>query len=211
MCGISGLLGNGWTKDQLSAMHAAQRHRGPDADGVYLDPDGLCGLAHNRLSIIDLSPAGRQPRANADGELVLLDDQDRSLWDRKRIAEGRVLVQRALSLVVSDEFDIRESISILFGGLAKSPTRRLVYEFVKERLDAILARMPQQAGPSLVQVGVAQCDAALKPDMEAVFKDRIAKLPGGPRVFAQAMERLDLCAQQRETQRPGVVKFLSRY
>ena len=72
MCGISGLLGNGWTKDQLSAMHAAQRHRGPDADGLYLDPDGLCGLAHNRLSIIDLSPAGRQPRTNAYGNLQII-------------------------------------------------------------------------------------------------------------------------------------------
>jgi hypothetical protein len=60
-------------------------------------------------------------------------------------------------------------------------------------------------------VGGAQCDAALKSDMEAVFKDRISMLPGGPRVFAQALERLDLCAQQRETHRLGVVQFLRQY
>ena len=47
--------------------------------------------------------------------------------------------------------------------------------------------------------------------MEAVFKDRISTLPGGPRVFAQALERLDLCAQQRETHRLGVVQFLRQY
>jgi alanyl aminopeptidase len=121
------------------------------------------------------------------------------------------LMRRALSLVTSDAFDIRESLGLLFGGLAAPPTRRIVYDFVKERLDMILTRMPPQAGRYLVQVGVAQCDASLKPDVEAVFKDRIAKLPGGPRVFAQAMERLDLCAKQRETQRLGVVQFLSKY
>ena len=121
------------------------------------------------------------------------------------------LVQRDLALVTSDEFDIREAMGLLFGGLAAPSTQRLVYEFVKERFDALLTRMPPQAGRSLVQVGVAQCDAALKADMEAVFKDRISTLPGGPRVFAQALERLDLCAQQRETHRLGVVQFLRQY
>lgn len=49
------------------------------------------------LALMLLHESRRAARANADGELVLLDDQDRSLWDRERIAEGRVLVQRALS------------------------------------------------------------------------------------------------------------------
>ena len=121
------------------------------------------------------------------------------------------LVQRALAVVLSDKFDIRETMGLLFGGLAAPPTRRLVYEFVKERLNALLPRMPSQAGRYLVQVGGAQCDAALKSDVEAVFKDRISMLPGGPRVFAQALERLNLCAQQRETHRLGVVQFLRQY
>lgn len=49
------------------------------------------------LALMLLHESRRAARANADGELVLLDDQDRSLWDRERIAEGRSLVQRALS------------------------------------------------------------------------------------------------------------------
>jgi asparagine synthase (glutamine-hydrolysing) len=72
MCGIAGIFGDGWTRTQLQAMVASQRHRGPDADGIYLDPTGNAGLGHNRLSIIDLSPAGRQPMSSYDGHLWII-------------------------------------------------------------------------------------------------------------------------------------------
>jgi len=52
-------------------MVSAQRHRGPDGEGVYIDPQRKAGLGHNRLSIIDLSDAGRQPMSSADGSQVI--------------------------------------------------------------------------------------------------------------------------------------------
>jgi asparagine synthase (glutamine-hydrolysing) len=67
MCGIAGILGRQWQQAELSAMVQSQRHRGPDADGIYVSALGQAGLGHNRLSIIDLSPAGRQPMCNRDG------------------------------------------------------------------------------------------------------------------------------------------------
>ena len=48
------------------------------------------------LALMLLHESRRQARTTADGELVLLDDQDRSLWDRAMIAEGVALVERAL-------------------------------------------------------------------------------------------------------------------
>ena len=54
---------------QLDAIVAALRHRGPDSQGVHLD--GACGLAHTRLSILDLSARGRQPMASPSGRFVL--------------------------------------------------------------------------------------------------------------------------------------------
>jgi asparagine synthase (glutamine-hydrolysing) len=71
MCGIAGIFGKNWRVEQLKAMHAAQRHRGFDAEGFYFDAENLGGLAHNRLSIIDLSAAGRQPLQSADGTLQI--------------------------------------------------------------------------------------------------------------------------------------------
>jgi asparagine synthase (glutamine-hydrolysing) len=67
MCGIAGLVN--WSNEPvdvsvLELMIDIIRHRGPDASGVHLD--GSVGLAHARLSIIDLD-AGHQPMANEDG------------------------------------------------------------------------------------------------------------------------------------------------
>jgi RNA polymerase sigma-70 factor (ECF subfamily) len=49
------------------------------------------------LALMLLHESRRAARTSRDGELVLLDDQDRSLWDMERIAEGNRLLERALS------------------------------------------------------------------------------------------------------------------
>ena len=49
------------------------------------------------LALMLLHEARRPARSSADGDLVLLEDQDRTLWDRAQIAEGCRLVERALS------------------------------------------------------------------------------------------------------------------
>jgi len=67
MCGIAGMFGRGWRREQLTAMVSTQRHRGPDAEGIQISPSGFAALGHNRLSIIDLSDAGRQPMSDASG------------------------------------------------------------------------------------------------------------------------------------------------
>src|SRR5690242_13681283 len=74
MCGIAGLLSrDGSPVDErlLRAMSDAVAHRGPDGDGIWIAPDGRVGLAHRRLSIIDLSNAAGQPMASADGRFVI--------------------------------------------------------------------------------------------------------------------------------------------
>ena len=65
MCGISGYSGNA-PEGFLARAVASQRHRGRDAEGVYEAP-GI-GLGHNRLAILDLSPAGEQPMVGPGGK-----------------------------------------------------------------------------------------------------------------------------------------------
>lgn len=70
MCGIAGILNlrdaPAPDRTQLSAMIRALHHRGPDGQGFF--SDAHCGLAHARLSIIDLS-GGAQPIRNEDGSV----------------------------------------------------------------------------------------------------------------------------------------------
>jgi asparagine synthase (glutamine-hydrolysing) len=76
MCGIAGVLcasapGVGLT-DAVRRMSARLVHRGPDDEGVWTDEDAGVGLGFRRLAIIDLSPAGAQPMASADGRWVVV-------------------------------------------------------------------------------------------------------------------------------------------
>lgn len=70
MCGIAGVFDRGdqpVDRASLVPMAEAVRHRGPDADGFWTDA-GI-GLAHRRLSVIDVSDAGRQPIGTEDGDI----------------------------------------------------------------------------------------------------------------------------------------------
>jgi asparagine synthase (glutamine-hydrolysing) len=63
MCGIAGWLASTGDVSEapLVAMREAMRHRGPDGAGTWISRDRRVGLAHRRLSIIDLSAAAAQP------------------------------------------------------------------------------------------------------------------------------------------------------
>ncbi|MBI4816653.1 MAG: asparagine synthase (glutamine-hydrolyzing) [Deltaproteobacteria bacterium] len=72
MCGIAGILsfnGEAPPVQKLSTMGRTLAHRGPD--GAGLEILGPCGLAHRRLSIIDLSATGHQPMSTRDRGLWL--------------------------------------------------------------------------------------------------------------------------------------------
>src|SRR6516165_263655 len=71
MCGIAGVFnfdGENSAPELLERMAGPINHRGPDSTGVYVGDASGVGLAHARLSIIDLCGGG-QPMSNEDGSL----------------------------------------------------------------------------------------------------------------------------------------------
>lgn len=73
MCGIAGFLSSSrMTGDCLSNMAQTMAKRGPDDEGLWFDADAGIGLAHRRLSIIDLSNKGHQPMASFSGRYVIV-------------------------------------------------------------------------------------------------------------------------------------------
>ena len=73
MCGIAGIVKfdpqDRVDAHRLTAMRDVMRHRGPDGQGLYLN--GPVGLAHRRLSIVDVS-AGQQPMSNEDRDVWIV-------------------------------------------------------------------------------------------------------------------------------------------
>ena len=72
------------------------------------------------LALMLLHEARRAARTSSDGEIVLLDEQDRSLWNRAQIAEGSALVQRALSPGRAGPYAIQAAISAVHADSASA-------------------------------------------------------------------------------------------
>jgi len=76
MCGISGFLAAdplpAGHRRALDAMTDSLAHRGPDDRDTWVDEESGIGLGHRRLSIIDLSPEGRQPMLSASQRYVIV-------------------------------------------------------------------------------------------------------------------------------------------
>lgn len=77
MCGLTGFWRNDGnnTEEARATVEAMARqiaHRGPDDSGVWTDAENGLALAHRRLSILDLSPAGHQPMISASGRYAIV-------------------------------------------------------------------------------------------------------------------------------------------
>jgi asparagine synthase (glutamine-hydrolysing) len=75
MCGLAGIVDPRAAPETLArlakAMADALAHRGPDDEGVFVDPAAGFAVGHRRLSVVDLSPNGAQPMHSACGRYVM--------------------------------------------------------------------------------------------------------------------------------------------
>ncbi len=75
MCGISGIFEferrEAFPQEVVHRMNETIVHRGPDDAGAWVDEAAGVALAHRRLSVLDLSPAGHQPMVSASGRYVI--------------------------------------------------------------------------------------------------------------------------------------------
>jgi alanyl aminopeptidase len=156
---------------------------------------------------------------------------DRELFDRMRAAaknekqenfrrtlifslgmfQDPEIIKAALPIVLSDEFDIRESANMVFGPAQWRQTRDFAYDFVKQNWDALIAKLPTDSGSYLPYVAGAYCDAAHRQDVQSFFTGRSTKYTGGPRILTQVLEGIDLCIAYKNAQEPSVAEFLKTY
>src|SRR4051794_6196943 len=95
MCGIAGIIGklDQANRTALDRMNDAMLHRGPDANGIWCSPPDDRGrgalLAHRRLAILDLSPAGVQPMVDpVTGHVITFNGEIYNYRDLRHRLEG---------------------------------------------------------------------------------------------------------------------------
>jgi asparagine synthase (glutamine-hydrolysing) len=95
MCGVAGFVG-AFVPGLVERMNTAQRHRGPDGEGVFTDPDATIALGHVRLKILDLSDAAAQPMHSPSKRYVLIyNGEIYNYQELRRELEGRGAVFRS--------------------------------------------------------------------------------------------------------------------
>src|SRR5690606_8852361 len=77
VCGFAGVLtAEGSTREELESltarMTASLIHRGPDDDGIWIDPESGVGFGFRRLAIVELSAHGHQPMQSASGRFTIV-------------------------------------------------------------------------------------------------------------------------------------------
>jgi alanyl aminopeptidase len=162
--------------------------------------------------------------AARDGDVALFDrlvekaasSQDPRLRRDVIRALGRfrdpAAVEKALAVVVSGRFDIRETaFSLLYPLSNDRVARDRVFEWVKTSYDGLAKAMPEQYAAALVYTGIGFCDTARKAEVHDFFAPRYEKVTSGPNNLARVEDVIGICIGRKASQGKGVEEFLKAY
>jgi alanyl aminopeptidase len=123
------------------------------------------------------------------------------------------LAERALALTLSPDFDARETVRLLFA-VDYPELAALPFDFVRQHFDALVARLPRgvgsDAGAMLPETANGMCSLEARDQVKAIFQPGVGMFTGAPRVLAQVLEEIQVCAAVKEKQGPDVAQFLQR-
>jgi asparagine synthase (glutamine-hydrolysing) len=126
MCGLTGFINlkNDGSKceDYLRQMNSALTHRGPDDEGYWMDSQLSLGLAHRRLSILDLSPQGHQPMVSASERYVIAYNGEvynfAALRDQLSCSQWRGHSDTEVMLAAIEEWGVEKAVKSFIGMFA---------------------------------------------------------------------------------------------
>ena len=156
---------------------------------------------------------------------------DRELFDRLRAAvagtrdrrERRILyialgsfhdpaiARLALKLILDPIHDYREAIQIAWTAADTPQGGALAYAFVKENFDSLVSMAPLDAAAFYPYLAGTFCSTAQRADVENFFGERSPRFAGGPRILAQVLERIGLCAAFKQKQQASLEAFLGNH
>lgn len=122
-----------------------------------------------------------------------------------------VLIAKNFDVVLGDDFDLRESLMLVWGSMGDPKNRQMTYDFVKKSYETLASRMPKDWGAGLAGIAGRFCDEEHKKDAESFFKDKASRSTGGPRILTQTLESMSLCITERPARTESVSAFLAKY
>lgn len=163
---------------------------------VLLAGDTADAALHEKLLVAAKAETDRADRGRLIGAVAETND--------------RALVKAQLPLVLTQTFDTREAMRLLWVAASDFRTRDLAMEFLQTNWDTLMTLLPKDSGAGLVWMSGSFCDAKSRDDVRTFFDGRSTKYLGGPRNFALAMESIDLCIAWRARQRDSASAFFEK-
>ncbi len=120
------------------------------------------------------------------------------------------LVEQGFQIYLSDEFDPREAIALVWGPSYDPRTREAATQFVRQSFDAVVSKMPRDYGAGLASIAGGFCDDAHTQVLEEYFRPRVRAFPGGDRRFAQTLEQVRQCAAFKTRGAPELTAWLEK-
>jgi aminopeptidase N len=122
------------------------------------------------------------------------------------------LHDRALAIMTGNEFDQRETITMLYPALFDRESREATWKWLQPRFDGILAKMREDDAMRLIgTVPGAFCDEAHRAAAEAFLGPRAKTHPGAPHQLEEALEGVHACTLAWTRNKPAIDAFLAKY
>lgn len=122
------------------------------------------------------------------------------------------IAAKALDVVRGTEFDLRESLTILYRVVFQRETRGVGAKFVSEQIDALLARMrDDEASWFLGALAGGTCTTEMRTKMAELVTPRAAKYSGADIAVKRGLEQSQQCIANAARQLPALQRFLAKY
>ncbi len=181
--------------------------------GWLLDKKSLPAESAHQL----LGVAGEYGDRALWNELLRAAHTERDRTERARLIGAMAsvadpeLARAGMGLILKDEFPIAEAMPLLWGAMQHPATQKLPLEYIKRNFDALVGRLPREAGAGLARAAGSLCSLPERFDVETFFTGRSTRYTGGPRVLRQTLERISTCAALANAQQPSLNRFLAQF
>ncbi len=144
-----------------------------------------------------------------DAALAATDaDEREDLYAALAAVDDPAQAADALAVTLDARVDLRSGRAILIELGTRASTQAAAEAFLREHVDALLARMPEEAAAELVYVVTGSCDASKRADAAAWAKAHIEAQAGGKRTTRQALEAMDQCITRKAAMGPALDAWL---